>query len=370
MNYPAQAAVLRGQSVPMSIEPVIIAKPRFDEVLVKIAGVGVCHTDMVMRDGLLPIPRPVVLGHEGAGRVLAVGSAIDDLAPGDHVALSFSSCGQCPSCDLREPAYCHSWVPLNFFGARADGSTAITAAGGEPVHSHVFGQSSFATHAVVHRRNAVKVDRDLPIELLGPLGCGIMTGAGAVLNALKVRPGSSIAVIGVGAVGLAAVMAARIAGASAIVAIDRHPSRIALARELGATHAVAADGRDIAEIIASLGIAGLDYALDTTGVVPLVEQTISALAPRGEMALVAAFAPGAKVGLDATHVMSGGRVIRGVVEGSADPQTFIPQLLAYHRAGKLPFDRLIKTYPFEDILTAIADGEEGRVVKPVLLMPD
>jgi len=369
MTYQARAAVLRAQGNPMTIEPVTVASPQPDEVLVKIAGVGVCHTDMVMRDGLLPIPRPVVLGHEGAGRVVAVGSAVTDLAPGDHVALSFSSCGHCPSCDVHEPAYCHSWVPLNFFGVRADGSTAITGQDGQPVHSHIFGQSSFATHALVHRRNAVKVDADLPIALLGPLGCGIMTGAGAVLNSLKVRAGSSIAVIGVGAVGLSAVMAAKIAGATTIVAIDRHASRIALARELGATHAMVADGRSIAEIVASLGISGLDYALDTTGVVPLVEQAIEALGPRGEMALVAAFAPGARVSVDATHVMGGGRVVRGVVEGGADPQEFIPRLLAYHRAGLLPFDRLIKTYAFADILTAIADGEEGRVVKPVLLMP-
>lgn len=370
MTCQARAAVLRAHSDPMTIEPVTLASPRPDEVLVKIAGVGICHTDMVMRDGLLPLPRPVVLGHEGAGRVLAVGSAVTDLVPGDHVALSFSSCGHCPSCDVHAPAYCHSWVPLNFFGARADGSTAITGRDGQPVHSHVFGQSSFATHAVVNRRNAVKVDRDLPIELLGPLGCGIMTGAGAVLNALEVREGGSIAVIGVGAVGLSAVMAAKIASASTIVAIDRHASRIDLARELGATHGVVADGRGIAEIVASLGIAGLDYALDTTGVVPLIEQAIAALAPRGEMALVAAFAPGARIGIDATHVMSGGRVVRGVVEGGADPQAFIPRLLGYHRAGRLPFDRLIRTYAFSDILTAIADGEEGRVVKPVLLMPD
>ena len=370
MNHLAQAAVLRSSSTPMVIEAVEIAEPQPDEILVQIAGVGVCHTDMVMRDGLLPVPQPVVLGHEGAGRVIAVGWAVSDIAPGDHVALSFSSCGHCPSCDVHEPAYCHSWVPLNFFGARADGTTAIVGKDGQAIHSHVFGQSSFATHALVHRRNAVVVDKDLPIEVLGPLGCGIMTGAGAVLNSLKVREGSTVAIIGTGAVGLSAVMAAKIAGAATIIAIDRHAERVSLAQTLGATHGVVADGRSIAEIVQSLGLAPLDYAVDTTGVVPLVEQAIEALAPRGEMALVAAFAPDARIRCDATHVMSGGRVIRGVVEGGADPQTFIPQLISYYRDGRLPFDRLIRTYPFADILTAIADGEEGRVVKPVLLMSE
>lgn len=370
MNHMAQAAVLRSSSTPMAIEVIEIAEPRPDEILVKIAGVGVCHTDMVMRDGLLPVPQPVVLGHEGAGRVIAVGSAVSDVVPGDHVALSFSSCGHCPSCDVHEPAYCHSWVPLNFFGVRPDGTTALVGARGEMIHSHIFGQSSFATHALVQRRNAVKVDQDLPIALLGPLGCGVMTGAGAVLNSLKIREGSSVAIIGTGAVGLSAVMAAKIAGAATIIAIDRHAERVSLAQELGATHGVVADGRSIAEIVQSLGIAPLDYAVDTTGVVPLVEQAIEALAPRGEAALVAAFAPGARISFDATHVMSGGRVIRGVVEGGADPQTFIPELIGYFREGRFPFDRLIKTYAFADILTALADGEEGRVVKPVLLMQE
>lgn len=366
MATTAKAAVSRTAGAQPQIETVTVEAPRPDEVLVEMRGVGVCHTDMVMRDGHLPVPLPVVLGHEGSGVVRAVGSGVTDLAVGDHVVLSFMSCSHCVSCDEHAPAYCHSWVPLNFFGARADGSTALTDAAGAAVHSHVFGQSSFATHAVVNQRNAVKVDKDLPLELLGPLGCGIQTGAGAVLNACRVRAGSSVAVIGVGAVGLSAIMAAGIAGASTIAAIDINPARLDIAIDLGATHALRS-GDDFMALAAQAGCpAGFDYVIDTTGIAALVNAAILALAPRGEIALVGAYAPGTQVSADTTHIMSAGRVIRGVVEGSADPQSFIPELIAHYRAGRFPFDRLIEWFAFEDIAAAIEAGESGRVVKPII----
>lgn len=370
MAYPARAAVLRQPGGVPQIEPVTLEEPRPDELLVEIRGVGVCHTDMVMRDQHLPVPLPVVLGHEGAGIVRATGRDVTDLAPGDRVVLSFMSCSHCPSCDDDAPAYCHSWFPLNFFGARGDGSTGLLDADGHKVHSHIFGQSSFASHALVSRRNAIKVPADLPIELLGPLGCGIQTGAGAVLNSCKVRAGSSVAVIGAGAVGLSAVMAARIAGARTIVALDINPKRIELALELGATHGFKADADSYSGHAATAGCPmGFDYIFDTTGITALVNEAIAALAPRGELAMVGAYGPGTPVSADPTFVMSGGRVIRGVVEGSADPQRFIPELIALYRAGRFPFDRLIETFPFAHIAQAIEAGESGRVVKPVLILP-
>lgn len=367
MATQAKATVLRQAGAVAAIETVSIEDPRADEVLVEMRGVGVCHTDMVMRDGHLPVPLPVVLGHEGSGVVQAIGSDITDLAVGDHVVLSFMSCNHCPTCDADQPAYCHSWVPLNFFGARADGSTALTDAAGNPVHSHIFGQSSFSTHALVNRRNTVKVDKDLPLHLLGPLGCGIQTGAGAVLNSCKVRAGSSVAVIGTGAVGISAIMAAQIAGAAVVVALDINEERIALALELGATHGFLADRADIQHHSTAAGCpAGFDYIIDTTGLVQVVNAAIPALAPLGELALVGAYPPGASIVADATHMMSAGRVVRGVVEGSADPQRFIPQLVSYYREGSFPFDRLIKVFDFEDIADAFAAGESGKVVKPVV----
>lgn len=367
MGILARAAVSRVAGGQPQIEQVTVEGPRADEVLVAMRGTGVCHTDMVMRDGHLPVPFPVVLGHEGAGVVQAIGSDVTDLAVGDHVVLSFMSCSHCPTCSADQPAYCHSWVPLNFFGARADGSAALADAGGDPIHSHIFGQSSFSTHAVVNRRNAVKVEQDLPLHLLGPLGCGIQTGAGAVLNSCKVRAGSSVAVIGTGAVGISAVMAARIAGAAIVVALDLNKERIELARELGATHGFLADSADYPAHAAAAGCAaGFDYIIDTTGLPDVVNAAIPALAPLGELALVGAYPPGGNIVADATHMMSAGRILRGVVEGSADPQRFIPQLISYYREGRFPFDRLIKVFDFEDIAEAFAAGESGKVVKPVV----
>jgi aryl-alcohol dehydrogenase len=370
MTTLAKAAVLRTAGTAPVIEQVSVEAPRADEVLVEIRGVGVCHTDMVMRDGHLPVPLPVVLGHEGSGVIRAVGSDVTGLAEGDHVVLSFMSCSHCPSCEDDEPAYCHNWFALNFFGTRADGSTALSDAAGQRIHSHVFGQSSFASHAVVNQRNVIRVDKDLPIELLGPLGCGIQTGAGAVLNSCQVRAGSSVAVIGTGAVGLSAIMAAQLAQARTVVALDINDARIALALELGATHGFRADQATYPEHAAAAGCpAGFDTIIDTTGLTDLVNQAIGALAPRGQIALVGAYSPGAPAGADPTHLMSGGRVIRGVVEGSADPKTFIPQLIEFYRQGRFPFDRLVQYFDFSDIVEAIEAGESGRVIKPVLRLP-
>jgi aryl-alcohol dehydrogenase len=368
MPTPAHAAVFRQPGAPPVIEPVVLDDPRAGELVVRLVGVGVCHTDMVLRDGHLPTPFPVVLGHEGSGVVEAVGPDVTSLVPGDHVVLSFDSCGHCPSCHDHAPAYCHDWFAHNFGGSRADGSTALATPDGAPIHSHVFGQSSFATHALVHARNAVKVAADLPLELLGPLGCGIQTGAGAVLNELRPRPGASVAVIGTGAVGLSAIMACGIAGAGVVAAIDINPARVALAQELGATHGFDARSGSLADHARAAGLPqGFDCVIDTTGRPDVVNAALPALAPRGQMALVGAYGPG-DIAADATFLMSGGRVIRGVVEGGADPQAFIPELIAQYRAGRFPFDRLVRYFAFADIAEAIAQGETGQVIKPVLRM--
>lgn len=369
MPVTAQAAVQRTIGSPPVIETVIVDDPRPGEVLVALSAVGVCHTDMVMRDGHLPIPQPVVLGHEGSGVIRSVGEGVSGLSPGDHVVLSFAHCGQCHSCSDGEPAYCHSWFPLNFGGGRPDGSTSLRDASGAPIHSHIFGQSSFATYAVVPMRNAIKVDKSLPLELLGPLGCGFQTGAGTVLNALAVKPGRSLAVIGAGAVGLSAVMAAKIAGASTIAAIDLNQDRVKLAKTVGATHGFDAVSGSMAQHAAAAGCPdGFDYIVDTTGLADVCNRAIAALAPRGELALVGAYTPGAMIEIDATFAMSGGRVIRGVVEGSADPAVFIPQLIDHYRNGRFPFDRLTQMFAFADIADAIAAGETGRVIKPIVRM--
>lgn len=370
MSVSARAAVQRAIGAAPVVEQVTIDDPRTGEILIAIKAVGVCHTDMVMRDGHLPIPQPVVLGHEGAGVIVALGAGVTSLDVGDHVILSFAHCGHCYSCADGAPAYCHNWFPLNFGGARADGTTSIHDNNGAPVHSHIFGQSSFATHAVVPASNAIKVDPSLPLELLGPLGCGIQTGAGAVLNALNVRPRSSVAVIGVGAVGLSAIMAAKIADAATIVALDLNMVRVEFAQTVGATHGYRADAAVMAAHAVQAGCPdGFDYIIDTTGNVDVCNAAIAGLAPRGELALVGAYAPGRSIEIDATFAMSGGRVVRGVVEGSANPAAFIPVLIDHYLNGNFPFDRMIRMFEFADIAQAISEGENGRVIKPVVRMP-
>ena len=361
----ARAAVVRSSDAPLRIERVTIEAPRSDEVLVRLAATGICHTDMVMRDQALPTPQPVVLGHEGAGIVEAVGADVTHVRPGDHVVLAFNSCGHCASCDDHAPAYCVEFAPRNFMGSRPDGTSPLSGEGGL-IHANIFGQSSFATHAIARDRNTVKVSSDAPLERLGPLGCGIMTGAGAVMNALRVRARSSIAILGTGAVGLSAIMAAKVIGAATIIAVDINESRLDLARELGATHTIHATCPDLAAAIAKANAGALDYAIDTTGRPGTIRAAADALGPRGILGLVGASAPGAELSFDAASIMGGGRVVRGIVEGDADPHVFIPKLVALHAEGWFPFDRLIRYYPFEDINEALLDAEQGRTVKAVL----
>ena len=268
----------------------LLEPPRADEVLVRIVATGLCHTDLVVRDQVYPVPLPIVLGHEGAGIVEAVGSAVTKVGPGDHVALSFLHCGQCRPCLDGSPASCANFNDINFAGQRPDGSHALSLAnGGATLHDRFFAQSSFATFAIAHEANTVKVRDDAPLELLGPLGCGIQTGAGTVLRALRVGAGASFAVTGAGAVGLSAVMAARAAGATTIIAVDVLPARLDLARELGATHVdQRREDRCRRRDPADHRRRGVDYALDTTGLPALIEQGVEALRQRGTAAILGA----------------------------------------------------------------------------------
>lgn len=363
------AAIARAPHAPMSLETLQLEPPREGEILVRVVATGICHTDIAMRDRQLPTPQPVVLGHEGAGIVERVGPGVTKVEAGEHVVMTYNSCGHCPSCFDGEASYCHEFFPRNFLGSRADGSSGLSQ-DGEPVHGNIFGQSSFASHALCHERNIVKVPQTAPLELLGPLACGVQTGAGAVLNSLRVEPGSSIAVFGVGSVGLSAIMASVVAGATTIIAVDRHTTRLALAEELGATHVFLADGPGLVERIhqASDG-QGVDYSLDTTGLAAVIQQAVATLAPRGSCGIVGASAPGSVMELDLVHMMSAGRSLRGIVEGDAHPDTFIPTLIRLYQQGRFPFDRLVTFYDFDQINRAIDDAEHGRVVKPIVRQP-
>ena len=361
------AAVARQARAPFTLETVDLQKPRDDEILVKVVAVGICHTDLVVRDGLMPTPLPAVLGHEGAGVVQAVGRDIAKVAPGDHVVMTLDSCGTCPSCRDHAPTYCHELFQRNFLAARADGSSPLSC-DGAPIGGNFFGQSSFATYALCHEANVVKVPKDAPLELLGPLACGVQTGAGAVLNALKVRAGKSFCVFGAGTVGLSAVMAAKIAGAAIIVAVDTNDRRLALAAELGATHTINPSQSNAPDQIMQITGYGLDYALDTTGLPAVIEGAIRSLAPRGACGIVGTPKPEAAIAVDLLQFMAGGRRLLGIIEGESEFDTFIPRLIALHGAGQFPFDRLVKYYPFQDINQAVHDSETGVTIKPILRM--
>jgi aryl-alcohol dehydrogenase len=360
------AAVVREQGAPFQIEEAKIGEPQAGEILVRIVATGVCHTDIIVRDQYYPVPLPAVLGHEGSGVVEAVGDGVVSVVPGDHVVLTFQSCGKCPPCLSGHPAHCANFFALNFGGARENGSTAISDAHGKSIHDHFFGQSSFSSYAIASERNFVKVGKDMPLELLGPLGCGIQTGAGAVLRAMKVPAGASFAVFGSGAVGLSAVMAARVAGATTIIAVDVAPSRLDLATELGATHVINSRESDPVAAIQEITGGGVEYALESSGRPEVLRQAIDALGIRGVCGIVGAPKLGVEASIDVNMVMIPGKRIMGIVEGDVVPQIFIPQLVELYSQGQFPFDKLVKFYDFADINQAVADSESGQTIKPIL----
>ncbi|HET8976530.1 MAG TPA: NAD(P)-dependent alcohol dehydrogenase [Solirubrobacteraceae bacterium] len=329
---------------------------------------GICHTDLIIRDQWYPVPLPAVLGHEGAGVVEAVGPGVEKVAAGDHVAMSYGSCGSCPSCLVGRPWVCHAFWERNFGATRPDGSTALRTESG-PVHSHFFSQSSFATHAIATERNIVKLDASVPLEVAAPFGCGIQTGAGAVLNALRPPAGSSIAVFGTGTVGLSAVMAARIAGCTTIIGVDVRPERLELARELGATQVV--DGRDgaaLAAVAEVTGGRGVDFSIDSTGRPEVLAQAFSSTGSGGTCGVIGAPPFGTEISLDVNEILARGRTLHGIVEGESVPDRFVPALIELWRQGRFPVERIITEYGFDEIDRAARDAEEGRVIKPVLRM--
>jgi aryl-alcohol dehydrogenase len=360
------AAVTAGNGAPFNLVNLHTDPLRQDEILVRIAATGVCQTDAHSRNGDLPVPMPAVLGHEGAGVVETTGSAVTAVSPGDHVALSFPSCGRCRPCLSGSPANCVRSFELSFGCARADGTSAYASAG---VHGHFFGQSSFATFARATERNVVKIDEEMPFELAGPLGCGVQTGAGAVLNSLQVAPGSSLAIFGTGAVGLAAVMAAAIAGASTIVAVDVNDARLKLAEELGATHIVNGRSDDVEKSLRSLAPDGLDYVIEITGLPHMLALAVDCIGPMGTAALVGGAPAGTTAAIDMNRLLNGGRRVRGIAQGDSMPQVFIPKLVELYRAGRLPLEKIVKTYEMADINQAFEDAARGEAIKPVLTMP-
>ncbi|MGZ4616227.1 MAG: NAD(P)-dependent alcohol dehydrogenase [Actinomycetes bacterium] len=361
---------MREPGGPFRIEQVELEGPRPDEVLVEVVASGMRHTDLLVRDSR-PHVLPAIVGHEGAGVVREVGSEVGHVAVGDKVVLSFPSCGRCPRCQTGRSAYCDSIATLKFGCHRPDGSVATTDADGRPVGDHFFGQSSFGTLAVANARSAVRMPDDTDLRITGPLACGVQTGAGTVLDVLRVSPGSSIAVFGAGSVGLCAIMAARLAGATTIVAVNRRTSRLALAAEFGATHLVCPTDVDPLEAIRdATGGRGVQFALETTGVPSVLTTAIRSLDSLGTCAYVGTAPPGELGGIPMLEAMTKGITVRGLLQGDSTPSQTVPRLWALHRQGHLPFDRLITHYRLDEINQAAADCLDGDVIKPVLLMQE
>ena len=361
------AAVLAAQGNEFELKEVTIAEPAPDEVLMQISGVGLCHTDLAVRDGHLPFPLPGVLGHEGSGTVVAVGANVTKVAIGDRVAASFNSCGQCTQCQAQHPAYCIEFMERNFGGARPDGTSALEG-DGQQLGGNFFGQSTFARHAMARERNVVKIPESVPLELAGPLGCGVQTGAGAVMKSLNVPPGASLLITGGGSVGLSGVLGAVARGVKTIIVSDPIAQRREFALELGATHAIDPLETPLSEQVREILPEGVEYVLDTTAMEAVVGEVIVVMAQRGHLGMVGVPSNAeAALSVNLLQKQSRGLTFSGIVEGDSDPDTFIPELIELYEQGKFPFDKLITTMPFDQINQAIEAQASGEAVKVVLV---
>lgn len=361
------AAVVRENGGSFTFEDVTLAPLGYGEVLVRNIATGVCHSDIVVQNGMVFSPR--ILGHEGAGVVEEVGPGVTTLKAGDKVIMGFNSCGVCGNCLSGKPFACSSFLPLNMFCQRLDGAVTIHDEHGGEVAGNFFGQSSFARHSVANVRNVVKLPDDTPEavhKILGPFGCGFSTGAGTVINALKVRPADSIVVFGAGGVGLAGALAALASGATTVIVVDINDDRLTLAKKLGATHTFNGMEADLVAKIHEVTGGGANFAMDTTGNMRVVRTSHEVLRVGGTTAMVGLSAPGTPVELEHMGILDGRNLI-GVVEGHAVPQVFIPQLLALHAAGKFPFEDMVVEYPFEHLNEAIADSMSGKSIKPIVV---
>ena len=357
--FKTHAYVTRSKDQPFVMEEVYLPEPLSQEILVEITSVGICHTDESARNGTIPSSFPIVLGHEGAGIVVKTGSAVTEFREGDHVALSFGYCGKCKPCLSGKPYACEMMLPINFCSAHWDGSPRIFQ--DKQAIGSFFSQSSFAEHVIVHQNSAVKVDPDFDLRLAGPLGCGIQTGAGTVLNCFRPETGDSLAVFGCGAVGMSALMAARLAGCAKIIAVGGNEKSLELALELGATHVInRKECADIPGKIREITGAGLDFAVETSGVPSMVRIALDSLNYLGKLAPA-----GGTAGLG--EFMLGGKSLIGVTEGYSNPKVFIPQMIEYQRQGRFPVEKLMKFYGFDEINRAFDDSNSGRTIKAVLV---
>jgi len=350
-------------STPLIIEELDLFEPGPTCVLVEVAAAGLCHSDLSVINGSRPRPMPMVLGHEASGIIRHVGSQVDHLAPGDHVVFSYvPACGRCLYCATAHPALCENGAKTNLAGTLLDGKRYLSDRAGRPVHHHL-GVSAFSEFTVAAAESVIKIDPDVPLEIAALFGCAVLTGVGAVINTARVEPGSSVAVFGLGGVGLSAVMGAVLAGAETILAIDPLKHKLELARSLGATHALPS-GNDIVSKIRELSKGGVDYAFESTGIGSVMATAYESTRRGGTTITASLPAPSERFALPITNLVAEERTVKGSFMGSAVPKRDIPRLIALHQAGRLPVEKLVTgTIQLEEMNTAfdrLATGEATR----------
>lgn len=361
-----RAAVLTRANAQFEIELLDLKEPRPDEVLVEVAAAGLGHADVLAHNGEFPVPMPAILGCEGAGSIVRVGRGVGVLAPGDRVVLTQHTGGTGQANASRGLSSGSDILSPGDSNLRAAGPFAFSQTGSQ-IARGPFGQSLFATHTLVSANNVVRVTNDLPWSVLAVLGGEVLAGAATIMETLRPRPGSSLAIYGAGATGLGALMAAKLAGCHPIIVVDFKVSRLELAEALGATMTIDPDGLEPVEAIRSTTETGVEFSLDTTGVPAVARQAVDCLAQDGICVLAAIAARDAQVSLEMNYLL-GGRVVRGTLSGDGMSQALIPRLINFYQRGCFPIDRLIREYPFEDINRAVADVVTGAAVKPVLMM--
>lgn len=371
-----RAAVLReiglpapyADSRPLSIEQVELAPPGAGEVLLKIHAAGLCHSDLSAINGDRPWPLPMVIGHEAAGEVIELGVGVTDLAVGDHVVLIFRpNCGTCPSCAVGRPALCEPGGESNATGSLLGGFKRLALPAGAPLNHHM-GCAAFAQYATVSRRSVVRIEPDLPWDEAALFGCAVLTGAGAVLNTAKTEAGASVAVVGLGGVGFASLMAAAAIGARHLIAVDMLDSKLELARALGATATFNAKDADIIDRIKAATAGGVDYAFEMAGAVSALELAYR-ITRRGGTTVTAGLPnPKALWGLQAVSLIAEERTVKGSYVGSCVPSRDVPRFIAMYRAGKLPVDRMMSEHlGLDDINTALDRLARGESVRQLIL---
>lgn len=359
-----RAAVLHDVGSPLEIEELDLAEPREGEIRVRLAAVGVCHSDHHYMKGDLPCPLPIVLGHEGAGEVVAVGPGVTTVQAGDSVVLMWRTrCGSCRYCSAGRPAMCQEGRAAILAGGLLDGTSRLRLAGREV--KHFLGASCFAEECVVSEQSVVPIPAAIPSEVAAIVGCAVITGVGAVLNVLRSPAGTSVLIIGAGGVGLSAVMGAHLVGADPIIVADLSEEKLALAVELGATHSVSAADEDVVEAAHRIS-GGVDWALEAIGLPHTVEQAVDALRPTGTALIMGLAKADARFSVRSNALVQGDKTIRGSLYGSANPPVDVPRILGLYQSGRLPLDKLLgRTYPLEAVneaYEALASGAVGRSI--------